>query len=1112
MAYALLLVGLPMAAIASPRVTSQNSSARVSTVHTPETLAQATTTDATLLSTIPSDDPVYSTIPAVFRSAELGFYARDVEVDVARGVAYVPGSPGVAIVSLTSLSKVGLIPLGPASRIDMSSDGSTLYATVDDTTTVAVIDLNSLQVTAQIDVAAGTGQSAVYDVTEGKPGHVYVSSRNGIALIQTQEANAVSRVASSQQFTEPFLAADPSGTALYVQTGDEIVKLDISQASAPVVDRQYVAGMLASRPPMPSADGKLIFLVSGDVLHTDSLEHAFVLPAGSPLPTSDGRRVYVVRRLPSDTPVLETYSVPEAQLIAHSPLGCGDSPAALAQHPSGTGLLLVRDIVCVTAEPAVVNWSPSSRQLGGAGHDVEYDAQRGRAYVSVPSRNVVAVVDVESMTIIDRIWVGSIPREIEISEDINTLYIALEGSGSVAMLDLSSLTIGTPIRVQEALGSPGAYALAVGPNDQVFVAHGFGDLHFGGLGYLAMIDVAAGHRVSRVHPQSFGATRLLVDRERALLYALDSSAFVKFDVSGTLPQLLLNLTGQQHPRGITLSQDGNRIYSDSGRTIDTSTGTEIEFFRVGPKHLSGDGSGLVVIRELAYSMSTVEVYSEPDRALVGFSEATCGSSPVRKTVARPPGGEMLILTSEILCSVGRPQPVIATISGVAYAETGGPICATALVRPPGSGEVVEHRTVTATTPEPFNHEFVIPLAYQGDYTVYVWYCTPSVLGASDFGFEFLDDAPTFGSARVFHIQGGENITVDLELDLGGAISGQLYQPDGFYAYGIEVTAVDSSGFQIPSISTTDGQGQFQIGGLRHGTAYRLLFTDPSGTLETQYYEVPGPRLDDLISVTAGRNTQIHTYLKGPMPTNIGLVDPTTGKWYLRTTGYFPKGEFYYGNPGDVPFMGDWDCDGIATPGLYRPSDAYAYLRNSNDQGNADVKFFFGNPGDVPLAGDWDGDGCDTLSIYRPSNQTFYIINRLGSDDGGLGASDFSFVFGNPGDQAVRGDWDGDGVDEIGLYRKTSGYFYYRNSLDTGVATGQFYFGNPGDRFIAGDWGVPDGRDTPAVYRPSSGAFYFRHSLSEGNADQMMFFGQSSWIPVAGSGRGPGPFGFPPPVG
>jgi Tol biopolymer transport system component len=231
--------------------------------------------------------------------------------------------------------------------------------------------------------------------------------------------------------------------------------------------------------------------------------------------------------------------------------------------------------------------------------------------------------------------------------------------------------------------------------------------------------------------------------------------------------------------------------------------------------------------------------------------------------------------------------------------------------------------------------------------------------------------------------------------------------------------------------------------------------------------------------------------------SVGLVDPTQGRWHLRDYQTGAVSSFFYGNPGDVPFLGDWDCDGVATPGLFRLSDAYAYLRNTNTVGIADIRFFFGNPSDLPLAGDFNGDGCDTLSIYRPAEQRFYIINKLGKNEGGLGQADYSFVFGNPGDKPVVGDWDGDGIDEVGLHRASTGFFYYRNALDTGVADAQFYFGDPADRFVAGDWGLVDGVETPAVFRPGNTTFYFRHTNTPGNADSEFVWGDPHWLPVAG---------------
>jgi hypothetical protein len=206
--------------------------------------------------------------------------------------------------------------------------------------------------------------------------------------------------------------------------------------------------------------------------------------------------------------------------------------------------------------------------------------------------------------------------------------------------------------------------------------------------------------------------------------------------------------------------------------------------------------------------------------------------------------------------------------------------------------------------------------------------------------------------------------------------------------------------------------------------------------------------------------------------------------------------FYFGNPGDFPFMGDWDCDGVDTPGLYRQSDGYVYLRNRNTQGNANISFFFGNPGDIPVAGDFNANGCDTLSIYRPSNQTFYIINKLGTNDGGLGAAEYSFVFGNPGDKPFIGDFNGNGQDTIGLHRESTGLVYYRNTNTQGSADNQFLFGNPGDRLIAGDWNS-NGVDSPGLFRPSNTTIYLRYQNSQGNADESSTWGDSSWLPVAG---------------
>ena len=75
--------------------------------------------------------------------------------------------------------------------------------------------------------------------------------------------------------------------------------------------------------------------------------------------------------------------------------------------------------------------------------------------------------------------------------------------------------------------------------------------------------------------------------------------------------------------------------------------------------------------------------------------------------------------------------------------------------------------------------------------------------------------------------------------------------------------------------------------------------------------------------------------------NVGGVDPDQGRWHLRSDAGVTT--FYYGNPNGFPILGDWDCNGTQTPGMYRQDDGFVYLRNSDTQGVADIRFFFGKP-------------------------------------------------------------------------------------------------------------------------------------------------------------------------
>ncbi len=163
-----------------------------------------------------------------------------------------------------------------------------------------------------------------------------------------------------------------------------------------------------------------------------------------------------------------------------------------------------------------------------------------------------------------------------------------------------------------------------------------------------------------------------------------------------------------------------------------------------------------------------------------------------------------------------------------------------------------------------------------------------------------------------------------------------------------------------------------------------------------------------------------------------------------------------------------------TIGVFRAGNSFFYLRNANSAGPITLSIRFGSPNDIPLTGDWNGDGVDTIGVYRPSNSTFYLSNTATSTNSPAPVN-ITAVFGLAGDIPVVGDWNGDGIDSIGVFRPSTGRFLLRDANSTGPVTYNIGFGVNGDRPFAGNWnGV--GGDTPGVWRPGNRIFYLTNTL------------------------------------
>lgn len=75
---------------------------------------------------------------------------------------------------------------------------------------------------------------------------------------------------------------------------------------------------------------------------------------------------------------------------------------------------------------------------------------------------------------------------------------------------------------------------------------------------------------------------------------------------------------------------------------------------------------------------------------------------------------------------------------------------------------------------------------------------------------------------------------------------------------------------------------------------------------------------------------------------------------------------YYGNTSHIPVYGDWNGDGVETPGVYIPALGQWHLNNHWTDNIADIAFAYGGPHTaIPVTGDWNGDDIDTIGLVIP---------------------------------------------------------------------------------------------------------------------------------------------------
>jgi hypothetical protein len=227
-----------------------------------------------------------------------------------------------------------------------------------------------------------------------------------------------------------------------------------------------------------------------------------------------------------------------------------------------------------------------------------------------------------------------------------------------------------------------------------------------------------------------------------------------------------------------------------------------------------------------------------------------------------------------------------------------------------------------------------------------------------------------------------------------------------------------------------------------------------------------------------------------------------GEWFLdlNGNGHWDRDDLWarLGSAADRPVVGDWDGDGKDDIGIFGPQwtgdpkairaepglpDVFNRSKNKpknvppsateatnghrllklqqQGPGRADLidhVFRFGSGRQTPVAGDWNGDGIRTIGVFREGRW------RMDLDgDGRWTRADGVAMFGADGDIPIVGDFNGDGVEQIGVYRGGTWYVDSNGNLELDAHDRVFALGDIGDQPVVGDFDG-DGVDDPGVYR------------------------------------------------
>ena len=312
---------------------------------------------------------------------------------------------------------------------------------------------------------------------------------------------------------------------------------------------------------------------------------------------------------------------------------------------------------------------------------------------------------------------------------------------------------------------------------------------------------------------------------------------------------------------------------------------------------------------------------------------------------------------------------------------------------------------------------------------------------------------------------------------------------------------DRSGFDGTLITTLNGQSAgdhtytWDTSALPDDTDYYIYITVNDGTNTARRYSRVHLKTGAYSASNPNPQSPLAEFdFDGDGSDDHVVFRPWNGVWYFNqsTAGI---STIQWGNSIYRPIYGDFDGDGITDRGLVVRSGIYYLYYIIYSQSGATYSRIWGLQGDQLAIGDYNGNGRDELAVWRPSNGCWYVLDE---SDGVT-----TQCWGLPGDYAMPRDYDGDGNTDFAIWRPSTGTWWILNSSNS-PAFSAYQWGLPGDIPIPGAYGS-DTKSDVAVFRPGNGTWYVFDPDTSGVTIQQ--WGLPGDIPRTGDFNGDGVLDF-----